>query len=114
MSLKPQEVDQLNKVVSYWAQNARRSMERTVRVSNVYRDGQIDAAGFKFKRHLVFVEMGVFGGLTRERANAAGKLKPMPWFNPVIRRQVPRLEKKVLDLFENLVVNAARLEIKNT
>ena len=114
MSLRPEEVQELNKVVSYWAQNTRRSMERPVQVKNKYRDGQVEAAGFKFKRHLVFVEMGVFGGLSRDEAKARGKLKPMPWFNPVIRRQVPRLETKVLDLFENLVVNAARLEIKNT
>lgn len=114
MSLKPDEVQQLNKVVGYWAQNTRRSFTRPVRVKNTYRDGEIEAAGFKFKRHLVFVEMGVFGGLSKKEAIARGKLNPKPWFNPVIREQVPKLERKVLDAFENLVVNASRLEIKNT
>jgi len=113
MSLKPDEVQQLNKVVGYWAQNTRRGFDRPVRVKNKYRDGMIEAAGFKFPRHLVFVEMGVFGGLTKKEAIARGKLRPMPWFNPIIRRQIPKLERTILDQFETLVINASRLEIKN-
>jgi hypothetical protein len=114
MSLKPDEVQELNKVVTYWTGNTARRFTRRVKVRNKRRDGEIEAAGFEFPRHRVFVEMGVFGGLSKKEAIAQGKLNPKPWFNPVLRTEVPKLEKKVLDAFENLIVNASRLEIKNT
>lgn len=86
-----------------------------LRLVNKYRDGQIEAIGFQFKRSGVFLEMGVFGGLTREEAIARGKLNPKPWFNPVLKDQMTKLvdilEQHYTDMVE---VNFDRLAIKNT
>jgi len=91
-----------------------KSLSATISNLNSRKDGTLYAVGFKFKRAGVFAEMGVFGGLTRAEAQARGKLKPMPWFNPVMRQQITGL----LDILEDNTadrVNSVlgRLEIKN-
>jgi hypothetical protein len=82
---------------------------------NNKKDGSLYAVGFQFKRAGVFAEMGVFGGLTRAKAIAQGKLNPKPWFNPVMRQHVPKLLNILEDNTQRRVYAVLqRLEIKNT
>jgi hypothetical protein len=105
-----------------WASNARRGLvsqnkgtvTATLRNLNKYRFGLMEAIGFKFPRHGVFVEMGVFGGLTKKEAIAQGKLRPQPWFNPVIESRMPDLIDGLAEKTGDLVINAQRILIKNT
>lgn len=92
-----------------------RGLAQGLRLSNKFRDGQIEAIGFRFKRSGVFVEMGVFGGLTRDQAISRGKLNPKPWFNPALEAQMPKLLEMLEEHYADLVeVNFERLAIKNT
>jgi len=117
----PEEIKELNSLVQQWANNTRRRLKSSAKGSlsahlsskNKYDYGLIQAAGFEFRRYGVFVEMGVFGGLSRDEAKAQGKLKPQPWFNPVVREDVPKLLDKLQDKFAELVDYSDQLEIKN-
>lgn len=92
MSFTPQQIEAINKVAQAWANQTRLSLKASakgsisssLRMQNRYEYGFIYAITFKFPRYGVFVEMGVFGGLTRKEAAEKGKLRPQPWFNPVI------------------------------
>jgi|GEM_PF-4893444 len=85
---------------------------RNTKVSNTKDGDVITALGFRFPRWGVFAEMGVFGGLTIERARVEGKLRPKPWFNPVVRNQIPKLlEILANDLEDKVEVNLKYLEI---
>ncbi len=116
------EMDALNKLLRSWGrgtaqsmrQGAKGTIQARLRNENKMEDGVISGIGFKFPRHGVFYEMGVFGGLTRKEAIAQGKLRPHPWFNPILDQRLPKLDQKLLDNFENFVVNASRIRIKNT
>lgn len=120
--LSPEEVKHLNTFLQKWASNTRRGLvsqnkgtvTATLRNLNKYRFGLMEAIGFKFPRHGVFVEMGVFGGLTRKEAIAQGKLRPQPWFNPVMESRMPDLIDGLAEKTGDLVINAQRILIKNT
>lgn len=112
-ALTIEEVREINKVVQDWANKARRQTIsaatgsiKQVRQNNRYNYGLISSAGFKFPRHGVFVEMGVFGGLTRKEAIAKGKLNPKPWFNPVLKRMLPDLDKELGEANGKFALNA--------
>jgi hypothetical protein len=119
--LTPEEAKGINDFCQAWATATRRAMDgrlvmSTARIQNVnkYRYGLIEALGFKFPRHGVFVEMGVFGGLSKKEATAQGKLRPRPWFNPVMEARIPKLIDGLAEKSGDLVINAQRILIKNT
>lgn len=120
--LTPEEIQGLNKTVRKFGSKISRkakgaavgSLREGFRNRNRYQDGVIEALSFKFPRYGVFREMGVFGGKTRKQLIAEGKLKPKPWFNPAIDAELPLLDQALLDEYENFVVNAAQIRIKNT
>lgn len=65
------------------------------------RFGDIDA-GFGLTRHGVFVEKGAgrgYGGKKKNRQMGKGKRKAKPWFNPVIRKEIIKLEEKVGEVY---------------
>lgn len=74
--------------------------------------GRVEAISFSFPRYLVFVEMGVFGGLSIEEARSQGKLDPREWYNPALEKNLPNLEKQILDMFPDLVVKSTKLKIR--
>jgi len=119
--LSLQEAKELNKFLQLWASSTRRSLAAqnkgsvtaTLKNQNKYRQGLMEAIGYKFPRHGVFVEMGVFGGLTRKEAIAQGKLRPQPWFNPVLERRLPALLDGIAEKSADLIINAQRIMIKN-
>lgn len=116
----------LNHIADQWGSMTRRDMLANARASgisapagkvknvNSQNSGRVDRIGFRFPRYLVFVEMGVFGGLSKDQAVAQGKLDPREWFNPALEKNLPELEDKLLDAFPDLVINAMRSQIKNT
>lgn len=116
------EIKALNKVVTNWARNTTRRLKnrapgklgQNLTNSNTYEFGLIQAAGFRFYRYGVFYEMGVFNGLTKKKAIARGVLDPHPWFNPIMREDVPKLLDKLQAQFSDLVEANSHLEIKNT
>lgn len=116
------EIKALNKVVTGWARNTTRRLKNrapgelgeTLTNSNIYRYGMIEAAGFRFRRYGVFYEMGVFNRLTKKQAMARGKLDPHPWFNPIMREDVPKLLEKLQAQFSEMVETNSQLQIKNT
>lgn len=120
--LSVQEAAHVNKFLQQWASSTRRalaaqnkgSVTTTLKNINQYKFGLIEAIGYKFPRYGVFVEMGVFGGLTRKEAIAQGKLRPQPWFNPVLERRMPELIDGLAEKTGDLVVNAQSILIKNT
>lgn len=131
MSLHDYEIAEFNRIVTNWTRNSARKMRagtdasftwtspggesaKGLRVGNLKDSGFIQAAGFLFPRYGVFLEMGVFGGMTREEAESRGKIKPKPWFNPVIDSEVPKLADNLLDLYEDFIIDATRAQIKNT
>lgn len=112
-ALTYEEVRDINKVVQAWANKTRRQTInaatgsiKQVKQNNSYNYGLISSAGFKFPRHGVFVEMGVFGGLTRKEAIAQGRLKPKPWFNPVLKRMLPELDEELGEANGKFALNA--------
>ena len=116
------EIKALNKVVTNWARNTTRRLKnrapgklgQNLTNSNTYDHGLIQAAGFRFHRYGVFYEMGVFNGLTKKQSIARGVLNPHPWFNPIMREDVPKLMDKLQAQFSDLVEANSKLEIKNT
>ena len=116
------EIKALNKVVTSWARNTTRRLKnrapgklgQALTNSNIYEFGMIQAAGFRFSRYGVFYEMGVFNRLSKKQAIAKGKLNPHPWFNPVMREDVPKLLEKLQAQFSDMVEMNSQLEIKNT
>lgn len=121
-ALTIEEAKHLNEFLQLWASSTRRalaaqnkgSVTTTLKNINKYKFGLMEAIGFKFPRHGVFVEMGVFGGLTRKEAIAKGKLRPQPWFNPVIERRMPELIDGLAEKTGDLVIDAQSILIKNT
>lgn len=119
--ITPQEAAAMNQFLQRWAATTARSMKATGKgsisatLSNKNRKsyGIIESMSFKFPRHGVFVEMGVFGGLTRKEAIAQGKLKPMPWFNPVLERRIPTLIDGLAKHTGDMIINAEKALIKN-
>jgi len=120
--LSPEELKKLNAYLQRWAARmrgrlrtqAKGSIQTNLTNQNKYRFGLMEAIGFKFPRHGVFVEMGVFGGLTKKEAIAQNKLNPKPWFNPAMDRGVKELQEGLADITGDLVINAANAMIKNT
>jgi hypothetical protein len=116
------EIKALNKVVTNWARNTTRRLKNRapgklgqhLTNSNRFNFGMIEAAGFRFRRYGVFYEMGVFNRLTKKEAIAKGKLKPQPWFNPVMREDLPKLLSKLQDQFSDMIETNSQLEIKNS
>ncbi len=116
------EVLQLNKLGQQFGSLTKQDMQSmsTGRLSsaikgrNKYRSGLLESVGFVFPRYGVFVEMGVFGGLTRDEAKGQGKLNPKPWFNPAIDKRLPRFIEDLQKTFKGFVLNAAQIKIKNT
>lgn len=78
---------------------ARSIQARTLRPN---RFGDIDA-GFSLVRHGVFIEKGAgrgYGG--RKKGNGkmgTGKRPKRPFFNPIIKREILKLEKSVGDVY---------------
>lgn len=121
--LSQEEMLKLNKLARRWSRVTRKDMEgaapgklgQKLKGSNRYRSGLIEAVGFQFPRYGVFVEMGVFGGLTRDEARAQGKLNPKPWFNPALDEHYPKLVDDIQKLNKNFIVKEiSKLKIKNT
>jgi len=116
------EIKALNKVVTSWARNTTRRLKnrapgklgQSIANSNRYHFGMIESAGFRFRRYGVFYEMGVFNRLSKKQAIAKGKLDPHPWFNSVMREDVPKLMEKLQAQFSDMVEMNSQLEIKNT
>jgi len=114
-----EEILKMNKIVRQWAYSAKIMMKgrakgkvsSELRVVNKYSFGLIEATGFKFPRYGIFVEQGVFGGLTKKEAGSRGKLNPKPWFNPVIEKKVPQLGANLAKATGELIINAVRLKI---
>lgn len=119
--LTPEETQAVNKFLHTWANQTRRALDgrlvmSTAKIQNInkYNYGLMEAIGYKFPRHGVFVEMGVFGGLSKKEAIARGKLKPYPWFNPVMDARIPGLIAGLAEITGDLVINAQRVMIQNT
>ncbi len=120
--LTHQEVLALNKLGRGFSSLTRRDMQAFtkgrlrggIRGKNKYHSGLLEAIGFVFPRFGVFVEMGVFGGLTRAEAQAQGKLNPKPWFNPALEKRLPRFIDDLQKTFSGFVIRAIEeLKIKN-
>ena len=96
--LSQEEIQKLNKIVRIWGSSSRKDMlkliptrksERRkgdnyslkkVKTKFKYDMGMVEAIGFEFPRHGVFVEMGVYGGYSKSE-------KTFPhesWFNITI------------------------------
>lgn len=120
-TLTPDEAKHLNKFLQQWASSTRRGLmsknkgtvTATLQNKNKYKMGLMEAIGYKFPRHGVFVEMGVFGSLSKKEAIAQGKLRPQPWFNPVINDRLPLLIDGLAERTGDLVINAERILINN-
>ena len=90
---------------------AKRTVSAELKNKNKYSYGLIEAVGFQFPRLGVYLEQGVFGGLYKKEAIARGKLRPQPWFNPVMEKRLPVLSEKIAKLNGDLVLNAIKLKI---
>ncbi len=120
--LTQDEIENLNRFLIQWSRDAKQQMKPAAKGRigeklvnrNKRKSGLIEAVGFQFPRFGVFYEMGVFGRLSRQKAIALGKLKPKPWFNPALDKNLPNLEQGLMDQFEGFTINSTRFYIKNT
>ena len=124
--LTQNEIKGLNKIVRVWGRNSRNEMYNklpsrdsarlpgevsltSIKTAFKYDYGQVEAVGFKFPRHGVFVEMGVYGGFSRDEKT----FPATPWFNEVIDDNLDELTEGVSGVYSEAVINASRLKIKN-
>jgi hypothetical protein len=116
MSFSAQEIERINKAATAWGRkvraqlkiSAKGSISTQLRMQNRYDYGLISKIGYRFPRHGVFVEMGVFGGLSREEAIAQGKLRPMPWFNPVLDDKLDELGEELGQITSELALGVTK------
>lgn len=120
MSLSPEEIDSLNAQYHAWAKRARTNMRNRGKASYSFRQGRvfrlrhtrnyglIEGIGFRFPRHYVFVEQGVFGGLSKQEAIAQGKLRPKPWHDPAIDHMFPQLQSIIEKSHGQFAINRIR------
>ncbi|WP_462342100.1 hypothetical protein [Phocaeicola plebeius] len=80
---------------------------------------EITSLGFHFVADGIYVHLGVGAGynmqngtriLTKKTDNVWRK-QPKHWFNPVIERNIPALEKIVTDYCGKLIINTLRINI---
>lgn len=124
----PQEASRHNRIVRNWLRKGQMkfmsettntptgsgSLHESWKTGSTTEDGIVTVGRFTFKRHGVFREMGVFGGLTREQAIRFGKLRPIPVVNPWIDDNISALAKELAENNAIAVLNATKLKIKNT
>lgn len=116
------EISRMNSVVKKWGRSTGSTLDgrlasltgKQVNVRYKYNLGLLEAVGFKFPRYGVFLEMGVFGGLSKKEHIARGTLQPRPWFNPVIDANLPKLGRDLGKLTGQMIINALQIKIKNT
>lgn len=123
----PKEASKHNRIVRAWLKKGQMkymaetastptgsgSLHESWKTSTRSEDGLVTVGMFKFARHGVFREMGVFGGLTREQAKRFGKLRPIPVVNPYIEENLESLAKELAENNAIAVLNTTRLKIKN-
>lgn len=123
----PKEASRHNRIVRAWLKKGQMkymqetastptgsgSLHESWNTSTKRENGVVSVGIFKFARHGVFREMGVFGGLTREQAKRFGKLRPIPVVNPWIDENLEDLAKEIANNNALAILNATRLKIKN-
>ena len=81
---------------------------------------EITSIGFAFEEAGLYVHLGVGRGYNREggtvvvtKKHNRDKMerKPKPWFDPVIEKHIPELEKIVTDYCGTLFINTTRILI---
>lgn len=80
---------------------------------------EITSIGFSFRPEGIYVHLGVGRGYNMEgstrvitkKHDKEDRRPPRPWFNPVIERNLPDLQRIVQDYCKDWIINASRLFI---
>jgi hypothetical protein len=108
MAFTAAEIEGINQIIRDWARQVadearsnapKRSGELSQKISTKFKqDGPADLIWkvvFQYPPHGLFLELGVFGGMTLEKARQSGKAKPRPWLTPSLRNHYPELSRKI-------------------
>ncbi len=126
MAFTATEIEEINQIIRDWGKSVmgeahgltpRSTGNLQSKLKVVFKQdggGMIWKVAYQFPRYGVFVEQGVFGGLSIEEARKAGKTRPRPWLNATIQEKLSLLEGRIAQ--KNLVLVSRAIEkslIKN-
>jgi hypothetical protein len=96
-----------------------RFLKQSVKPNIYYELGEAYKLGFSFRAEGVYVHKGVGrgyvasgGGVVKTARSAGFNRRPKLWFNPVIERNMPELQRIVMEYNKGLIINTTRIFIQ--